>query len=192
MLCVLLLTASLAAPISLSPVAPAPGAPTAAAQTAAVASPAPPRTPAAGPAATQNPQSSNFGLDDGTDGADAPESTGYLLFKTLVVLGVVVAFIYLTLNVGARKLLKLGPARSALVKVVDRVALDPKKSLYVLEVGGEYLLVGSSEHALNFISKLEPEQVQKVLAERVASRGASPTFLDRLGALAKSQPRKPQ
>lgn len=119
------------------------------------------------------------------------DNTGYLLFKTLVVLGIVVAIIYLTLNVGARRLLKLAPSSEALVQVVDRVPLDAKKTLFVVSAAGEYLLVGSTETGLNLISKLPTEQVQQALAKRDAQRAAAGTFLDRLQALAPSSTRKP-
>jgi len=175
------------APVSDTPAPPAP---------APTPTPTPTRTPPA-PAPTTSTTPSTAPQKDPSlyatpDDLGAPtESTGYLLFKTLVVLGIVVSVIYLTLNVGARKLLKLGPQANALVKVVDRVTLDPKKSLLVLQVGAEFLLVGATEHGLNLISKLDAEGVQKLLAERLAAQPTS-NFLERLNALAKPAPRKPQ
>ena len=114
------------------------------------------------------------------------EGTGYLLFKTLVVLGLVVAIIYLTLNVGVRKLLRLSPQVGALVKVVDRVALEPKKSVLVVQVGGEFMLLGSSESNLSFLTKLDGPGVERALAERV-QQPATSGFLDRLNALARKE-----
>lgn len=144
------------------------------------------QAPAAQPPASPQQDPSLYG--------DAPEveSGGYLLFKTLVVLAMVVALIYLTLNFGVRKLFRLGPQATSLVKVVDRVAVEPKKSLLVLQVGAEYLLVSSSEQGMSLLSKLDAENVQKALAERIAAQPAMPSFLERLNALGKPAPRKPQ
>lgn len=187
MLRALLVTALLAAPLAAAADAPAAPAPAAQAAPAPAAAP----TPAAAPAAQTLPQQ-----DPSLYGANEPlpitDNAGWLLFKTLIVLALVVALIYLTLNYGARKLLKLGPASTSLVKVVDRVPLDPKKQLYVLQVGADFLLVGASEHGLAFLSKLDGESVQKAIAERIAAQAAAPSFLDRLNALGKPEPRKPQ
>ena len=129
---------------------------------------------------------------DPTSSADLPviDNSGYLLFKTLVVLALVVAIIYLTLNVGARRLFQLAPSSQALVQVIERVPLDAKKSLFIVSAAGEYLLVGSTETGLNLISKLPTDEVMQALAKRDALRAAGPTFLSRLQALAPAS-RKP-
>ncbi|MBS2032221.1 MAG: flagellar biosynthetic protein FliO [Deltaproteobacteria bacterium] len=200
MLRVFLLSALLAAPlVAAADIPPLPRKPAVPAQPttpdpappAPVATPTPPVTPPAPSPPSPAPQKDPSLYATPDDLGSPTDGTGYLLFKTLVVLGVVVSVIYLTLNVGARKLLKLGPQANALVKVIDRVPLDPKKSLYVLQVGGEFLLVGASEQGLNLISKLDGESVQKLLAERLAAQPSS-NFLERLNALAKPAPRKPQ
>lgn len=65
---------------------------------------------------------------------------------------VVIRFIIpkLTFNRGAA-------ARSDL-RIVDRVPLDGRKSLYVLQVEGRRLLVGASEHHVGFIAELKASQ----------------------------------
>lgn len=175
LLVVALLLAPLAAHAEVAP-APAPAAPDAAAA---------PTAPSAAPAA-QTPSRA----DSLVDPAPAPEvpgeGTGYLLFKTLVVLGLVVAIIYLTLNVGARKLLRLGPQAGALVKVLDRVALEPKKSVLVVQVAGEFMLLGSSEGSLSFLTKLDGPAVERALAERL-QQAPQVGFLERLNTLARKE-----
>lgn len=176
----LLLTALLAAPLTAAAdavPAPANAAPAPAIQLATL-----PTTPAATvqPAAAQLTASGSPIDPEPVQG----ESAGFLLFKTLVVLGVVVAFIYLTLNVGARKLLRLNGPGNALVKVIDRVPLDPKKSLYVVHVAGEFMLVGAAEQGMSLLSKLDAEAVQKLLTERAQAKPQS-KFLERLNALAR-------
>ncbi|MCC6273663.1 MAG: flagellar biosynthetic protein FliO [Deltaproteobacteria bacterium] len=62
---------------------------------------------------------------------------------------VVIRFIIpkLTFNRGAA-------ARSDL-RIVDRVPLDARKSLYILQVEGRRLLIGSSEHHVGLIAELK-------------------------------------
>ncbi|MDX2013801.1 MAG: flagellar biosynthetic protein FliO [Myxococcaceae bacterium] len=105
---------------------------------------------------------------------------GWALVRTIVVLGIVVALAWLTLNVGLRKLMGLGPAagRRGLVTVLERVPLDQKRSLYVIKAGDEVILLGSSELNLSFLTKLDP----KVLAalEPVKDAPQMSPFLQKL------------
>ncbi len=98
---------------------------------------------------------------------DEELSLGWVLFRTMVVLGIVVALAYLTLNVGMRKLLGIrttGGARG-LVEVLERVPLDQKRVLFVVRAGEELLLVGGSDVSLNLITKLDSASVDKLKAE---------------------------
>ncbi len=63
---------------------------------------------------------------------------------------VVIRFIIpkLTFNRGAA-------ARSDL-RILDRIPLDARKSLYILQVEGRRLLIGASEHHVGFLAELKP------------------------------------
>lgn len=106
----------------------------------------------------------------GTPGAEEePESLGWTLVRTLFMLGAVVASIYLTLNVGLRKLMGLqgvSKGRASVVSVVERVPLDQRRTLYVLKAAGEYLLVGGGEEGLQLLSKLDTAAVEQLHAEQ--------------------------
>jgi flagellar protein FliO/FliZ len=118
--------------------------------------------------------------------ADAdPESLGWVLARTLLLLGAVLLSIYLTLNVGLRKLMGLqGPVgrRQSLVSVVERVPLDQRRTLFVLKAADEYLLVGSGEGGLQLLSKLDTEAVDRIQAERPPPSNVVPLspFLQKL------------
>jgi flagellar protein FliO/FliZ len=76
------------------------------------------------------------------------------LFKTLLMLGVVLAIAYLTLHKGLGKLVaRQNEGRR--VKVVERVALDPKRALYLVEIDGKQMLLGSGEHGVVHIKDLD-------------------------------------
>ena len=55
--------------------------------------------------------------------------------------------------------------------VVARVPLEPRRSLYVVEVAGKTLLVGTSEMGLNVLSELDAGVVRARVVEK-------PTFAD--------------
>jgi flagellar biogenesis protein FliO len=96
---------------------------------------------------------------------------GWTLVRTMVVLGMVVALVYLALNVGLRKLLGIKPtAGTSLVTVLERVALDQRRSLFVVEAAGEVLLIGGSDNSLTLLSKLDRAEVERLRAERAASK----------------------
>jgi flagellar biogenesis protein FliO len=106
---------------------------------------------------------------------------GWALVRTIVVLGIVVALAYLSLNVGLRRLMGLGPAagRKGLVTVIERVPLDQKRSLYVVKAGDEVLLLGSSELSLSFLTKLDPGVLQALDPASAGAPQMSP-FLQKL------------
>lgn len=106
-------------------------------------------------------------------GSSAAAGAGYgdMLITSLVVLAVVciVAFVVVRL---LGRVLATGRVRGAhLLDVVARVPLEPRRSLYVVDVAGKTLLVGTSEMGLSVLSELDANEVRS----RVAAR---PTFGD--------------
>ena len=53
--------------------------------------------------------------------------------------------------------------------MVSRVPLEPRRSLYVVEVAGKTLLVGTSEMGLSVLSELDAQEV-------AARKQATPSF----------------
>ena len=122
---------------------------------------------------------------------DDDMSLGWTLLRTLVVLGIVVASIYLTLNVGLRRLMGLkGPVgRGSVLEVLERVPLDAKHTLFVVRAAGEYLLLGSGEESLRLVAKLDTAAVDQLRGEK----GTQPSaFLKKLLAQAPESPAEPK
>ena len=93
------------------------------------------------------------------NGAAAGASYGDLLVTSLIVLGVVCVAAFIAVRVFGR-LLSTGRARGAhLMNVVSRVPLEPRRSLYVVEVAGKTLLVGTSEMGLSVLTELDAAEV---------------------------------
>lgn len=100
---------------------------------------------------------------------------GFTLFRTFIVLAMVVALAYLTLNVGLRKLLGIRPVLGTqVVQVLERVPLDQKRSLFVVEAAGEVLLIGGGDSTLSLISKLDRAEVEKA---KLPVSGSAPVQL---------------
>jgi flagellar protein FliO/FliZ len=95
------------------------------------------------------------------------------LFKTLLVLGLVLALVYVSLNWGLRKLMRLSPVARSVVKVHERVPLDAKKTVFLVEVGDEFLLLGAGEREVSYLTRLDPERARAALAKK-AERPADP------------------
>jgi flagellar protein FliO/FliZ len=97
--------------------------------------------------------------DLGQEGA----SLAGALIRLLVVLGLVVGLAYLTLNVGLRRFLGIGPhGQKGFVQVVERVPLDQKRVLYVVRAGDEVLLIGASDVSVSLVSKLDPRVLDQL------------------------------
>jgi flagellar protein FliO/FliZ len=149
----------------------------------AAPAPAAPEAPArAAPSA--EPPWEDPTLEKPAEAGEEQESLGWTLFRTLMLLGAVVAAIYLTLNVGLRRLMGLQGAslgRQPLMSVVERLTLDPKRSLFVVKAADEYLLVGGGEGGLQLLSKLDPEAVARIREQRPqASAVPMSPFLQKL------------
>ncbi len=83
---------------------------------------------------------------------------GELLIGSLVVLGLVCLAAWVVVRFGLRRLWT--PRPGGVLDVLARVPLEPRRSLYVVEVGGKTLLVGTSEMGLTVLSELDREAVQ--------------------------------
>lgn len=104
-------------------------------------------------------------------GTGAAADYGDLLVTSLVVLGAVCVAAFVAVRLLGR-LLATGRTRGAhLLEVVARVPLEPRRSLYVVEVAGKTLLVGTSEMGLSVLSELDAGEVRA----RVVAR---PTFTE--------------
>ncbi|MEO8549862.1 MAG: flagellar biosynthetic protein FliO [Kofleriaceae bacterium] len=93
-------------------------------------------------------------------GNGAGASYGDLLVTSLIVLGVVCVVGFLAVRLFGR-LLSTGRTRGAhLMNVVSRVPLEPRRSLYVVEMAGKTLLVGTSEMGLSVLTELDAQEVE--------------------------------
>jgi flagellar protein FliO/FliZ len=94
------------------------------------------------------------------NGVAAGASYGDLLVTSLIVLGVVCVAAFAAVR-GFGRWFGAGRVRGAhLMTVVSRVPLEPRRSLYVVEVAGKTLLVGTSEMGLAVLTELDADEVR--------------------------------
>jgi flagellar protein FliO/FliZ len=99
------------------------------------------------------PDSPPFGEPDALDGGGASGALRTLIRMALA-LGAVLLLVYLLLHKGLGAL-SGRLAKGRLVRVVDRVGLEPKKALYVVEVAGRYFLIGTADHGVSCLAALD-------------------------------------
>ena len=83
---------------------------------------------------------------------------GEMLVGSLLVLGLVCLIAWVVVRIGTRRF--WGPRTGGVLDVVARVPLEPRRSLYVVEVAGKTLLVGTSEMGLSVLSELDGDRVR--------------------------------
>ncbi len=115
--------------------------------------------------------------------AQSATGSGYgeLLVGSLVVLGLVCLAAWVVVRFGLRRMgyPGSGPRPGGVLDVVARVPLEPRRSLYVVEVGGKTLLVGTSEMGLSVLSELDRDAVQAKIDQ---GKGNARSFADALRA----------
>lgn len=79
----------------------------------------------------------------------------------LVALGVVVMLIYVVLRWVAQQTGIKTPGQHSLLRVCDRISLEPKKGIWVVEVAGQYLVLGTHEHGITLLDKLDPHTARQ-------------------------------
>jgi len=101
---------------------------------------------------------------------------GWLLLQMILVLVAICALAYAVLRYGVRRF-QAGPlGRSRGMRVVQRLGLEPRRSLYVVEIGKKYFVVGVGEGGVSLLSELDAETAAGL--ERAEPSGEKKSFRD--------------
>ena len=106
-----------------------------------------------------------------TEQFQSGSSLVWMFVETILALGFVCLLAYVVLRVVLPRL-NVGTAGKTMVNVIDRTPLDQRRSLFVVEVTGRWLLIGSSEGGVQLISELDPEKAEQE-AEAMSSAAVS-------------------
>ena len=92
---------------------------------------------------------------------DLPGGYGVSLLQTLLALAAVCILAWVVLRWSAKRGLGIGGGRR--VKVLERVPLDHRRALYLVEVAGRVLLIGAGDaSAPNVLAELDPDELPDV------------------------------
>jgi len=84
----------------------------------------------------------------------------WMFVQTILALGFVCLLAYVILRVVLPRL-NVASAGKGMVNVIDRTSLDQRRSLYVIEVAGRWLLIASSEGGVQLISELDADKAEQ-------------------------------
>jgi len=91
----------------------------------------------------------------------------WLFLKMLLALGIVSILAVLILkyavpHIGLMKRFQKG----GYFRVLGRYLLEPRRSLYIVEVGGRYLVIGVSDHGINLVTELTQKEAMEGSVDR--------------------------
>jgi flagellar protein FliO/FliZ len=98
---------------------------------------------------------------------------GMLLLRTFFFLAVVCLIIYFLLRKVLPRIVQLPGIRNRTVKIIERLPLDQKKSLVVVEIQDKAFLLGCSENSINILMELDREKIEIKPAVPAAQEGSS-------------------
>ena len=102
---------------------------------------------------------------------------------------VVCGLIYLTFRVILPKISGFQFA-TTVIRIVEKTPIDAKKSLCVIEVGGSWMLIGTSENNLNLIREFnesEIAEIERKIAQRSQNQLKPGKFADKLAEVLKKK-----
>ena len=92
-----------------------------------------------------------------------------MLLQTIFALALVCGLAYLIFRVILPRL-TVNFGTNNMVRVVDRIGLEARKNLYVIEVAGKWMLVASSENGVQLIAELNPNEARAAEEELAKNR----------------------
>ena len=103
---------------------------------------------------------------NGTDPSALPTGYGVYLFQTVLALAAVCLLAYIVLRFGLKRLYGVGRGGDkALMRVVERLPLDPRRSIHLVEVAGRYVLLGTSESGVSFLTEIDGQSLAHSMEE---------------------------
>jgi flagellar protein FliO/FliZ len=93
-----------------------------------------------------------------------------LLLRTFFFLALVCLLIYFLLRKVLPRVVQMPGIRNRTVKIIERLPLDQKKSLVVVEIQDKAFLLGCSENSINILMELDREKIE--IKPPVAAGGA--------------------
>lgn len=96
---------------------------------------------------------------------------GMLIVKMIFFLGIVVALIYVILKKLMPLLIHGAGFRPRSLKILERLPVDQRRSLLVVEVQDKVYLMGSAEGQINVLMELDSEKLHRPISGTETSSG---------------------
>lgn len=92
-------------------------------------------------------------------------SFGTLFLKMIIALVIVCLLAYIIMKWALPKVVNIRGGHKSIIKVIDYFRLEPKKTLYIIEVKGKYLLLGVTDHYISPLTttQLDEDEIKKEL-----------------------------
>jgi flagellar biogenesis protein FliO len=109
------------------------------------------------------------------------------LLRLVLILAGILILAFFVLRFAVPKFFGVDHLRTGPITVVARYALEPRKNIYVVQVGTEFFLVGTSETNIQFLTSLDSGKVESALAEPKLNAPERSEFSRLLRGLRRSQ-----
>ena len=109
-------------------------------------------------------------------GSASSEALAYV--KLMVVLALILGAAVFGVHVLLPRLSSGRRLSSGVIQVTARLPLEPRKNLYVVKVGTEYFLVGTSEAGMQCLTPLKQESVETALDIETPPPGEFPALME--------------
>jgi flagellar biogenesis protein FliO len=104
------------------------------------------------------------------------DSQLYDYLKTMLALVAILALAYLVIRYWLPRMTGIQTSASGPIQVISRFALEPKKGLYIVKAGSEYMLLGTSESGIQYLTALKAEDIEALAAKAELTPSAGVPF----------------
>jgi flagellar biogenesis protein FliO len=98
---------------------------------------------------------------NGAGAIGSVESEALRYIWVIFILALVVGLAYVVLRKGLPRMAGVGKGQSGLIGIAASYTLEPRKNLYVIQVGPDYYLVGTTEAGMHYLTALDAAHVEE-------------------------------
>lgn len=103
-------------------------------------------------------------------------SFAWLVLQTLLILAAVCLLAFVFLRWGMKRFQPGALGGKGAIKVLDRLALEPRHALYVVEVGERVFLIATSDHQTSLVAELDEQAIEPLRRKGASSREGRRSF----------------
>jgi flagellar biosynthetic protein FliO len=117
----------------------------------------------------------------------------WMMVQTFVALALVCGLAYLIFRLVLPRV-NFNFSSNSMIRVVDRIAIDARKNLCVIEVAGKWMLIAVTENGVQLVSELEKDAAEaaateiKRLRDEQTANALGANFAEKLNRLMSRKP----